>query len=262
MAIESTLQPLLGAISGVLGGFSLGLIGGGGSVLAVPLLIYFVGVSDPHVAIGTSALAVALNAFANLVPHARAGHVRWKSAVIFGVAGVIGAFGGSTLGKLLNGQKLIFLFALVMMTVAVLMARPRPAGLDNPECRTWTCFMPVIGTGLLIGGLSGFFGIGGGFLIVPGLVFSTGMPLIEAIGTSLFAVGAFGLTTAVNYAASDLIDWAIAAAFIAGGIGGGWGGMLVARRLSKTKQMLSLVFSVVVFAVGVYVLVKNWGAFF
>ena len=262
MAIESTLQPLLGAISGVLGGFSLGLIGGGGSVLAVPLLIYFVGVSDPHVAIGTSALAVALNAFANLVPHARAGHVRWKSAVIFGVAGVIGAFGGSTLGKLLNGQKLLFLFAIVMMTVAVLMARPRPAGLDNPECRTWTCFMPVIATGLLIGGLSGFFGIGGGFLIVPGLVFSTGMPLIEAIGTSLFAVGAFGLTTAINYAASDLIDWVIAAAFIAGGIGGGWGGMLVAKRLSKTKQMLNLVFSVVVFAVGVYVLVKNWGAFF
>jgi hypothetical protein len=261
MVIESGLQAILATLSGGFAGFSLGLIGGGGSVLAVPLLIYFVGISDPHIAIGTSALAVALNAFANLLPHARAGHVRWRSAFIFGTAGVIGAYGGSTLGKLLDGQKLLFLFAIVMMVVAVVMAKPRKAGPVQPECRKWICFMPVVATGLVVGALSGFFGIGGGFLIVPGLVFSTGMPLIEAIGTSLFAVGAFGLTTAGNYAVSGLINGPIAAVFIAGGIVGGWGGMLLAKRLSKTHRMLNLIFAVVVFAVGVYVLIKNIGAF-
>ena len=112
-----------------------------------------------------------------------------------------------------------------------------------------------------MGCLSGFFGIGGGFLIVPGLVFATGMPLIEAIGTSLFSVGVFGLTTAGNYAASNLIDWPIAAFFIGGGVVGGWGGMLLAKRLSKTRGMLNLIFSVAVFVVGVYVLIRNFGAF-
>jgi hypothetical protein len=121
--------------------------------------------------------------------------------------------------------------------------------------------MPVVSTGVAVGCLSGFFGIGGGFLIVPGLVFATGMPLIEAIGTSLFSVGVFGLTTAGNYATSNLIDWTIAAFFIGGGVAGGWGGMRLAERLSKTRGRLNLIFSVTVFAVGVYVLARNFGAF-
>ena len=261
MLIDSAIQPILAALSGGFAGFSLGLIGGGGSVLAVPLLIYLVGIENPHVAIGTSALAVAVNAFANLVPHARAGYVRWRTAMIFGTSGAMGAYGGSSLGKLLDGQKLLFLFAILMMVVAVIMSRRRDMNAIVPECRTIGCFMPVVGTGLAVGCLSGFFGIGGGFLIVPGLVFATGMPLIEAIGTSLFSVGVFGLTTAGNYAASNLIDWPIAAFFIGGGVVGGWGGMLLAKRLSRTRGILNLIFSIAVFAVGVYVLIRNFGAF-
>ena len=116
MPYDSAIQPVLAALSGGFAGFSIGLIGGGGSVLAVPLLIYLVGIENPHVAIGTSALAVGVNALANLVPHARAGHVRWRTAMIFGTSGAIGAFGGSSLGKLLDGQKLLFLFAILMMS--------------------------------------------------------------------------------------------------------------------------------------------------
>ena len=130
MPIDSAIQPILAVLSGGFAGFSLGLIGGGGSVLAVPLLIYFVGISNPHIAIGTSALAVAVNAFANLVPHARAGHVRWRTAMIFGTSGAIGAYGGSSLGKLLDGQKLLFLFAILMMVVAVIMSRRRDMNLS------------------------------------------------------------------------------------------------------------------------------------
>ena len=123
-------------LSGGAVGFSLGLIGGGGSILAVPLLLYVVDIGDPHVAIGTSALSVAANAFANLFGHWRAGNVKWSCAVTFALAGVVGAAIGSTLGKLVDGQQLLllFLFALAMIAVGVAMLRPRAAR----ERRTFT----------------------------------------------------------------------------------------------------------------------------
>src|SRR5574342_854025 len=107
------VQDALGVASGVLVGFSLGLVGGGGSILAVPLLIYLVGVPSAHVAIGTSALAVAVNAAANLAQHARRGAVKWRCASVLAAAGVIGAFAGSTLSKAVDGQKLLVLFAIL-----------------------------------------------------------------------------------------------------------------------------------------------------
>ena len=128
------MQDLLTILSGGVVGFSLGLIGGGGSVLAVPLLLYVVGVRDPHVAIGTSALAVALNAFANLAQHARVGTVKWPCAVTFAASGVVGALIGSTIGKMLNGEHLLALFALVMMAVGVSMLRGR-SGVGDPDVR-------------------------------------------------------------------------------------------------------------------------------
>lgn len=170
-----TLQALLGALSGALVGFSLGLVGGGGSILAVPLMVYLVGVSNPHVAIGTSALAVAANAALGLANHARAGNVKWRCGLMFAAAGVLGAFAGSTAGKAFDGQKLLFLFALVMIVVGVLMLRRRAhAGDPNADCGRGNA-PRVLGYGLGTGAFSGFFGIGGGFLIVPGLIASTNM---------------------------------------------------------------------------------------
>src|SRR5688572_24239957 len=124
----SLAQSALGLASGSLVGFTLGLVGGGGSILAVPLLVYLVGVTNPHVAIGTSAIAVAANAGANLANHARTGNVKWRCALVFSVAGVIGAFGGSTLGKMVDGQKLLALFAVLMIVVGALMLRKRLGG--------------------------------------------------------------------------------------------------------------------------------------
>src|SRR5580693_10588172 len=114
--------------SGALVGFSLGLVGGGGSILATPLLLYVVGVAQPHVAIGTGALAVSVNAFANFGGHARAGNVRWRCAVIFAVIGVAGAAFGSMLGKQIDGKQLLFLFAILMIVVGVLMLRRKDKG--------------------------------------------------------------------------------------------------------------------------------------
>src|SRR6202171_6817743 len=106
--------------SGALVGFSLGLVGGGGSILATPLLLYVVGVAQPHVAIGTGALAVSVNAFANLAGHARAGNVRWRCAVIFAVVGTLGAFAGSSLGKLVAGNRLLVLFGLGLVALGAM----------------------------------------------------------------------------------------------------------------------------------------------
>jgi uncharacterized protein len=250
------LQALLAIACGSLVGFSLALIGGGGSILATPLLLYVVGIRDPHLAIGTSAMAVAANAYANLLPHARAGHVRWKVGFTFAAAGVIGALVGSTIGKAINGHHLLALFALLMLVVASLMLRGRRGG--GPDRYPLPHMYPRLGAvGFAAGSLSGFFGIGGGFLIVPGLMFASGMEIINAIGTSLFAVGTFGLTTAANYAASGLVDWPVAAEFIGGGILGGWLGALGAKRLAKTRGTLNLIFALAIIAVAIFMLVKS-----
>jgi uncharacterized protein len=253
----SWTQDLLAVLSGGAVGFTLGLIGGGGSILAVPLLLYVVGIGDPHLAIGTSALAVAANAFTNLIGHWRAGTVKWPCAAIFAVAGIAGAALGSSLGKIVDGQALLFLFALAMIAVGVAMLRPQAAAKSADVRVTPVIAMRLAAIGLLVGTLSGFFGIGGGFLIVPGIMLGSGMPILNAIGSSLLSVGVFGLTTAANYALSGLVAWTIAGLFVIGGIGGGIGGMAVALRLAKDRRMLRFIFAGVVFAVALYMLVRT-----
>lgn len=251
-----TLHLVLGGFSGALVGFTLGLVGGGGSILAVPLMVYLVGVKSPHVAIGTSALAVALNAALGLANHARHGTVKWRCGLMYAAAGVIGAFFGSTAGKAFDGQRLLFLFAIVMIIVGVMMLRRRKQeGEIGAQCNRENA-PKVLSYGLGTGGFSGFFGIGGGFLIVPGLIASTGMPMINAVGTSLVAVTAFGLTTAANYAFSGLIDWVLAGVFIAGGVLGSFAGTKAAKRLSSSGQ-LTTIFAVLIFVVAAYMLWKS-----
>jgi uncharacterized protein len=251
------MQGLLGLVSGSLVGFSLGLVGGGGSILAVPLMVYVVGVPDPHLAIGTSAIAVAANAAVNLSNHARGGTVRWSCALTFAAAGVIGAFVGSIFGKMLDGQKLLALFALLMLVIAMLMLKTRSrGGLADVEM-SWGNMPAIVGLGLATGTLSGFFGIGGGFLIVPALMLATGMSIMNAISSSLVAVTAFGLTTAASYAYSGLVSWGLAGLFIAGGVAGGLIGTRSARLLSARRGALNIVFSAVIIAVALYMLARN-----
>lgn len=256
-----TVQFLLGAFSGALVGFSLGLVGGGGSILAVPLMVYLVGVNQPHVAIGTSALAVAANAAIGLTNHARAGNVKWKCGLLFAGAGVLGAFAGSTVGKAFDGQKLLFLFAIVMIVVGVMMLRKRGRTGNGNVVLGRDNAVKLGGYGLGTGAFSGFFGIGGGFLIMPGLIAATDMAMLNAVGTSLIAVTAFGLTTALNYAASGLVNWPLAGVFILGGLVGSLAGTRTAKRLSSTGQ-LSTVFAILIFAVAAYMLYRSGAALF
>ena len=259
--MTGALQDLLATLSGSLVGLVLGLVGGGGSIIAVPLLLYVVAIGAPHVAIGTSAIAVALSGFYNLIGHARNGMVKWRCALVFSAAGIAGAWAGSKLAMMIDGQKLLLAFGLLMIVVGTVMALKRDAE-GNPAVRlsasTARELLPLlIGIGMAVGALSGFFGIGGGFLIVPGLMLATGMPVAYAIGTSLVAVTAFGATTAANYALAGLIDWRIAGFFILGGVIGGTLGTLLSRRLAQRKSLLATVFAGFVILIGAYVTWKG-----
>ncbi len=255
------MQDFLSVASGSLVGFVLGLVGGGGSIIAVPLLLYVVGIGSPHLAIGTSAIAVSLSALSNLVNHARKGMVKWPCAGTFSAAGVVGAWGGSSLAIRVPGDQLLALFGLVMVVVGTVMALRKDVE-GNPDIRlnfsTAQQLLPLLlFVGLGVGALSGFFGIGGGFLIVPGLMLATGMPIAYAIGTSLVAVTIFGATTASNYALSGLIDWRVAIYFIGGGIFGGLIGSLAGQWLGQKKNMLTILFASLVVVVGIYIAGKG-----
>lgn len=256
-ALPAGLTAGLALGSGGLIGLVLGLIGGGGSILAVPLLIYAVGVGSPHVAIGTAAVAVAINAAASLGLHARRTRVRWPCALVFSAAGVGGALIGAAIGKAVDGQKLLALFGLVMLLVGVLMLRPKPqTGQDSPWLSRTTAArllprLAVLGTA--VGVLSGFFGIGGGFLIVPGLMLAADMDLKEATGASLIAVMAFGLASASSYAWSGLVDWQLALLLIAGGSAGAMAGTRLNTLLAGNRRLLTQIFAGFVIAAGLYV---------
>lgn len=255
------MQDILSLASGSLVGFVLGLVGGGGSIIAVPLLLYVVGIGSPHLAIGTSAIAVSLSALASLANHTRKGMVKWPCAFTFSAAGIAGAWLGSSLALRLPGEHLLILFGLVMVVVGVVMALRRDAE-GNPDIRLSFSTAPrllsfLLATGFGIGTMSGLFGIGGGFLIVPGLMLATYMPIAFAIGTSLVSVAAFGAATAANYALSDMVDWRIATFFVAGGIAGGMVGAIVGQQLGKKKSALAIVFAGFVVATGIYIVTKG-----
>ena len=263
----------LSIVSGITVGLSLGLIGGGGSILAVPLLVYVIGL-EPHIAIGTSSLAVAVNALINILYHKKEGHIFFKKGMIFAIPGVIGTVIGSRLGLLTPANDLLILFALFMIAISIKMLIGKSSGKgngkinDNIENKITSIsdavknnkmmhnknnkklkFMVI---GFLVGLGAGYFGIGGGFLIVPSFV-HLGFNITDAIGTSLLPVSMFGFTTAAIYAIGRQIDWAISLLFILGGIAGGKIGTMTSTKLSGDK--LSMVFSLLLIVVAIYIII-------
>lgn len=255
----AAIIPALG--SGALIGLVLGLVGGGGSILAVPLLVYLVGVRSPHMAIGTAAVAVALNAASGLAGHHRAGTVKWPCALVFAAAGAVGAALGAELGKATDGARLLALFGGMMVVVGLSMLRPRRSA-EKPDVRlrrdSAAHLLPrLVPAGLVVGGLAGFFGIGGGFLIVPALILATAMPLRNAVGTSLVVVTTLGLTTAASYALSGEVDWTLVALLVVGGVAGSVAGIALGKRMAGKKRAMEIGFAAVVIAVGLYVVLRG-----
>ena len=253
MFLDPNIAVILG---GAVVGLLLAIFGGGGSVLAAPVLLYLGGVSDPHIAIGTASAAVAANALFNLAGHWRGGRIKWPCATVFAVAGLIGSFAGSTLAKLVSGEHLLLAFAAAMAAIGLSMFR-RPKSEGDPNVHISTrLILRLAPLGLLTGLAAGFFGIGGGFLIVPGLMLATGMTMANAAASSLLSVAIFGAATSANYAVSGLVDWRLAGLLLLGGVIGGLFGLRLASRLSTRVLLTRRLFAGLIILVAGYVVFR------
>ena len=262
---------LLSLISGAIVGFSLGFIGGGGSILAVPLLLYVVGIENPHVAIGTSALAVSVNAAISLLHHARQRNIKIMKGLAFGIPGILGTLIGSQLGLLTPPNNLILFFGLLMLVIAMKMvihipSKTRNVSVNAVSGKIVNCSSLTVPrhlnffasyrlelNGLLVGVAAGYFGIGGGFLIVPSLLYA-GLEISNTITTSLIPVSMFGATTAIRYSLENQINILISLLFVIGGIGGS---LLGTRMLTRIpKNVITNTFAIIIAVVGVYIIMK------
>lgn len=246
----------LAILFGTLIGLLLGLVGGGGSILTVPILVYVMG-QDVHAATATSLVIVGLTALFSAVPHARAGRVALPTAVVFGGAGMAGAFAGAWLNARVAGPMILLLFGVLMLAVATRMAFARKSPAATQMASPGGLHPAVIVAGLIVGAMTGFFGVGGGFLIVPALVLALGFPMRLAIGTSLVVIAINSGAGVLAHAPTGGIDLAMALLFIVGGLVGGTLGAHFAGRLDEAR--LSRGFATLVAIVGLYLIVRNGG---
>jgi uncharacterized membrane protein YfcA len=208
-------------------GISLGLLGGGGSILTVPLLAY-VGGLDPKQAIATSLLVVGVTSAVGAITHARAGRVRWRVAGVFGAAAMAGAYGGGRLAKFVPGNILLIAFALIMIMAAVAMLRGRKDISD--ESAGPLPIVKIVLQGATVGLISGLVGAGGGFLLVPALALLGGLPMPVAVGTSLVVISMQSFAGFAGHLAGEAIDWKLAGMVIAAAVVGSViGGLLTSK---------------------------------
>ncbi len=252
------MHVIFAILLGTLIGLSLGAIGGGGSILTVPILVYIMG-QDAHAATATSLAVVGTTALAGAIPHWRAGRVSLTTAIPFGAAGVAGAFAGAWANHLLPGWLILGLFGVLMLAVALLMFIGKKVKSTTPtaEVASWSRWARIIGAGLLVGVMTGFFGVGGGFLIVPALVLVLGLSMRTAVGTSLVVIAmnsASGLVAHLRYGGLDLITSGL---FIVGGALGAIIGARVSHRLDE--QRLQRAFAVFIALVGLWLMLSNFG---
>lgn len=245
---------VLSVVLAVLVGVCLGLLGGGGSILMVPLLTAVAGM-DAKQAIATSLLVVGVTSAIAAITHAMAGRVRWKVAAVFGGAAMAGAFGGGLLARFIPGTVLLIAFALVMLAAGVAMLRGRPgAGSPGRQRISWPTIVVI---GLSVGVVSGLVGAGGGFLLVPALTLLADLPMPAAVGTSLVVIAMQSTAGFLGHVASDHVDWAVAGAITgAAVIGSLIGGRLSAR---IDAAVLRTIFGWFVLAMAAVVLAQEAG---
>ena len=269
----------LSLICGVLVGFSLGLTGGGGAIFAVPLLVYGLGVA-PREAVGISLASVGVMSFMGFLGRWRTRQVELRTGSFFAVAGMLGAPVGSWLSSLIAESVLLSLFAVLMLIVALRMwskavttasgglpvvCSTEAADVDGPACRreingnlllTSRCVWLLAAVGIMTGVLSGLFGVGGGFVIVPALVLFSGMAIHRAVGTSLLVISLVSISGVASHLFSGrTIPLDTTLFFVVGGVVGMFLGMLAGRRLSGPA--LQKVFAVAIVAVAVFVIVRT-----
>lgn len=237
----------------VLVGVTLGLLGGGGSILMVPLLVYVAGM-DAKEAIAASLVVVGVTAAVSVVGHARAGRVRWRTGLLFGVAGMAGAFAGGWIGGHLPGKLLLAAFALIMLATAVAMLRggrtpdPAKAHTELPVGR-------VLLDGVVVGLITGLVGAGGGFLVVPALALLGGLPMGVAVGTSLLVIAMKSVAGLTGYLTTVSLDWPLVGAVTLAAVVGSQVGARLVDRIPA--DALRRAFGWFVLAMGAFVLIQQ-----
>lgn len=246
----------LGIALAVLIGVSLGLLGGGGSILTVPILVYVLGL-PAHEAIATSLLVVGVTSLAALVPHARKGRVRWQMGGLFGAASMVGAYGAGRVAKLVPAVVLLLLFGTMLLVTAIAMMRGSGEAKDDaaPGGAKRLPYVVILLEGLAVGAFTGLVGAGGGFLVVPALLLLGRLPMRQAVATSLMVIAMKSFAGFAGYLATTPIDWQIAAMVTAAAVAGSFFGAKVAGRVRQ--DLLRRGFAWFVVTMAVFILVQE-----
>lgn len=248
---------IIGLVLSAVIGLSLGLIGGGGSILTVPILVYLLAVG-PHEAVAMSLAVVGATSLFGSYLHYRQDNVDLKGGILFGSAGIIGAFLGSPLTKLVSPEILLLAFGILMLVVAASMIWRNRRSIDEPAHKPHLA--QAILAGLGVGVLTGFLGVGGGFLIVPALVFFGGLTMKKAIGTSLFVIFLNCVAGLMGHLGQGVFDWTLTAVVMGLAVAGAIVGTMLSRRIAAHR--LQRIFAVLVLGVGAFLVVKNYAVIF
>ncbi len=238
---------VLGLALAVLIGLSLGLLGGGGSILTVPILVYVLRL-DAHEAIAASLLVVGATSVAALVPHARKGRVRWSTGALFGATSMAGAFVAGRFAHLVPGVVLLLAFGVMMVVTAAMMMRPRKAAAEPPAGGV-SRWVKIVFEGLAVGAVTGLIGAGGGFVVVPALVLLAGLPMREAVATSLLVIAMNSFAAFAGHVSTAHVDYGLAAMVTGAAVVGSFAGAALAGRVPQSLLRRGFAWFVLVMAV-------------
>ena len=256
--MTATLAVIL--VLAVVVGISLGMLGGGGSILTVPLLVYVAGL-DAKVAIASSLFVVGVTSLAGMVSHARQGRVKWRTGLIFGLAGMVGAYSAGLVGGHLPGNVLLIAFAIMMVATSLAMLRGRRKAPAHASADSELPVKRIVLDGLVVGVATGLVGAGGGFLVVPALVLLGGLPMSVAVGTSLLVIAMKSFAGLAGYLSSVQLPWGLVLGVTAAAIVGSVIGGRLAGKVPETQ--LRKAFGWFVLVMGGFVLVQqgpSWAA--
>jgi uncharacterized protein len=249
---------LLAIALSLLIGVSLGLLGGGGSILTVPIMIYALGIEEKS-AIASSLLVVGATSAVAVIAHARAGNVVWRTALIFAGAGMAGAFLGGKVAKFLPSSLLLVLFAVIMFATAFFMWKGRKPS-PHTEVKQGPLPLPtILVEGLVVGLVTGLVGAGGGFLVVPALALLGGLPMQKAVGSSLVVIALKSFAGFAGYASHVEINWTMTGVVTAAAIVGSFGGAALAKKVAQ--EQLRKGFAIFVLTMAVFLLGKQLQAY-